>query len=134
MLKVNAYRNAAMPVQVTGPKPVPKQPQGQKTQSAQKVDFKSALDEVIGKSQKVSFSAHARARLFSRGVQLTDAKLEELSKAIDKAESKGSRESLVLTGDAAYVVAVKNRTVITAFDPNNLRDGVVTSIDSAVIV
>ena len=35
---------------------------------------------------------------------------------------------------ALLVVSVENRTVITAFDRDQLRDGVVTSIDSAVII
>ena len=82
----------------------------------------------------MTFSAHAQARLHSRGVTLDQTKLDALSSAIDKAEAKGARESLVLSDEAAYVVSVKNRTVITAFDRDNLRDGVFTAIDSAVIL
>jgi flagellar operon protein len=133
MMKVNAYKAVSVPVRVSAPRPAVTQRLNETKQTA-KADFKAALDDVVARSQKLTFSAHARARLFSRGVQLTDAKLQQLSDAIDKAQSKGARESLVLTGDAAYVVSVKNRTVITAFDPGSLRDGVVTSIDSAVIV
>jgi hypothetical protein len=39
-----------------------------------------------------------------------------------------------MTDDAALVVSVANRTVITAFDREHLREGVVTAIDSAVII
>ncbi|MBU0983215.1 MAG: hypothetical protein KKA42_05055 [candidate division Zixibacteria bacterium] len=85
-------------------------------------------------SAEVSFSKHASQRLHSRGIALSDEQLTKISAAVDKAEAKGSRETLILTDDAALVVAVKNRTVITAFDRDNLRDGVVTSIDSAVIL
>lgn len=84
--------------------------------------------------RKVTFSKHASERLFSRGITLTPEKLNRLADAIDKAAAKGSKETLVLTDEAALVVSVKNRTVITAFDRENLRDGVVTSIDSAVII
>jgi len=97
--------------------------------------FKEALaSEMAPHSAEVSFSKHASQRLHSRGIALSDEQLTKISAAVDKAEAKGSRETLILTDDAALVVAVKNRTVITAFDRDNLRDGVVTSIDSAVIL
>ena len=132
MLKVSAYQNVSLPertARVNRPRPnaVP----GGKTQTA---DFKTALDRELNRSSDVKFSAHAKARLYSRGVELNQDQLQALSQAIDKAEAKGSRESLVLSEDAAYVVSVKNRTVITAFDRDNLRDGVFTAIDSAVIL
>ena len=133
MLKISAYQNINLPEKVQ--KPLPGSGSIKRTTNANaKVDFKSALDKELDKSKGVSFSAHARARLHSRGVQLNQNQLEALSQAIDKAEAKGSRESLVLSDDAAYVVSVKNRTVITAFDRDNLRDGIFTAIDSAVIL
>jgi flagellar operon protein len=99
------------------------------------------LDEVpfqmfsqeLAADREVTFSKHASARLHSRGIEITGEKLAQLADAIDKAESKGSRETLVLTDETALVVSVQNRTVITAFDRESLREGVVTSIDSAVI-
>ncbi|MFH1701058.1 MAG: TIGR02530 family flagellar biosynthesis protein [Candidatus Zixiibacteriota bacterium] len=133
MLKVTAYQNVNLLEKIIRPSG-PKQPTGRPDTTKAKVDFKSTLDEVIQKSANINFSAHARARLHSRGVKLDDAKLEALSKAIDKAEAKGARESLVLSDDAAYVISVTNRTVISAFDKDNLRDGVFTAIDSAVIL
>ncbi|MCP4568302.1 MAG: hypothetical protein GY841_12055 [FCB group bacterium] len=132
MLKVAAYQNVSLP-EKTGRPTRPRQntrPNG----AAPGVDFKSTLESELGKCDDVKFSAHAKARLFSRGVELDQNQLKALSQAIDKAEAKGSRESLVLSEDAAYVVSVKNRTVITAFDRDNLRDGVFTAIDSAVIL
>jgi len=133
MLKIAAYQQVNLPERVQRPVGPP---QSARTQAASKTgsDFKTTLDTVLNQGKGVSFSAHAKARLHSRGVQLTDAKLEALSKAIDKADAKGARESLILSDEAAYVVSVKNRTVITAFDRDNLRDGVFTSIDSAVVL
>lgn len=132
VLKISAYQNVSLPEKV---QPTPqKQAVGLKESSSTRADFKATLNQVLDNSRGVNFSAHAKARLFSRGVPFDEAKLEALSRAIDKAEAKGARESLVLADDAAYVVSVKNRTVITAFDRDNLRDGVFTSIDSAVIL
>jgi flagellar operon protein len=96
--------------------------------------FKEMFSRELAGDRNVTFSKHASERLFSRGIQLGPEKLNRLADAIDKAAAKGSKETLVLTDEAALVVSVKNRTVITAFDRDNLKDGVVTSIDSAVII
>jgi flagellar operon protein len=132
MLKISGYQNVNLPEKVQRPvTPVRSSNDSGKTGA---VDFKSTLNRVLDKSANVHFSAHAKARLHSRGVDLSEAKLEALSQAIDKADAKGARESLILSDEAAYVVSVKNRTIITAFDRDNLRDGVFTSIDSAVVL
>lgn len=96
--------------------------------------FKEMFSRELAGDRNVTFSKHASERLFSRGITLGPEKLNRLADAIDKAAAKGSKETLVLTDEAALVVSVKNRTVITAFDRDNLKDGVVTSIDSAVII
>ncbi|HEX3047301.1 MAG TPA: flagellar biosynthesis protein, partial [Bacillota bacterium] len=57
-----------------------------------------------------------------------------LRDAVNKAEAKGARESLILMDQMALVVSIKNRTVITAVDNESLKDNVFTNIDSAVIV
>jgi flagellar operon protein len=54
--------------------------------------------------------------------------------ALDKAAAKGVEDTLVLTPEAALIVSVKNRTVITAMDRSNLNGNVFTNIDGAVIV
>jgi flagellar operon protein len=133
MLKITAYQNVTLPEKVRRPATSPQKPAAKTGQSGS-VDFKSTLDAALNKTGGVTFSAHAKARLHSRGVQLDRAKIDALSKAIDKAGARGARESLVLSDEAAYVVSVTNRTVITAFDRDNLRDGVFTAIDSAVIL
>jgi len=45
---------------------------------------------------------------------------------------KGSKDSLVLIDDIAFVVNVRNRTVITAVNSNELKENVFTNIDGAV--
>jgi flagellar operon protein len=112
-------------------------PNEAKTDSAtgeKKASFKEMFSREVAADRQVVFSKHASERLFSRGITLSTEQLNRLADAVDKANAKGSRETLVLTDEAALVVSVKNRTVITAFDRENLRDGVVTAIDSAVII
>ena len=133
MLKISAYQNVNLPEKVNRPTAPATQVDG-RIKAGESGQFKTELDRQVNASEKVKFSAHARARLYSRGVELDDKRLEDISRAIDKADAKGARESLILADEAAYVVSVKNRTVITAFDRDNLRDGVFTAIDSAVIL
>ena len=93
--------------------------------------FREGLDRELG---GLKFSAHAEARLKSRNIRLKDSDLTRITGAVEKAESKGSRESLILMDDLAFVVSVRNRTVITAMDGNALKENIFTNIDSAVII
>jgi len=97
-------------------------------------DFRTLLANSLGRYENLKFSNHAIGRLEDRGLLLSEDKAERLSKAIDTAQAKGSRESLVLLDELAFVVSVANRTVITACDLANLKEGVFTKIDSAVVV
>jgi flagellar operon protein len=97
-------------------------------------DFKQTFSAELAKANNLNFSKHATQRLYSRGIEMTEARLAQLSDAIDKAAVKGSKETLILDDSAAYVVSIENRTVISAFGRDNLREGVFTSIDSAVII
>jgi flagellar operon protein len=95
--------------------------------------FAEVLDRASQSGSRVSFSGHALKRLNDRNIELNDQVLQRLDEAIDRADSKGSRESLILDGDKAFVVNVQNRTVITAVDALELRERVFTQIDSTVL-
>lgn len=105
-----------------------------KEQSSEKSSFKDMFSRELADTRQLHFSKHAHERLHSRGISLSENTINSMADAIDKAEQKGSKETLVLADEAAFVVSVPNRTVITAFDKDNLKEGVVTSIDSAVII
>ena len=92
--------------------------------------FQTAVDRGLG----LKFSAHAKERLQSRNIALTDNDLSRIQNAVDKAASKGARSSLLVMDKAALIVSVTNRTVITAVDNSSLKENVFTNIDSAVIV
>ena len=106
----------------------------QSEKKAQGASFREMFSKEMAASCKLSFSRHGHERMYSRGIELSEEGLNGIAAAIDKAQSKGSKETLILTNEAAFIVSVDNRTIITAFDRDNLRQGVVTSIDSAVIV
>ena len=82
---------------------------------------------------RVRFSAHAQQRLAQAAVHLNPQAIAKLEAAVDKAGQKVGKESLILLDDLAFVVSVKNRTVITAVDADRMADNVFTKIDSVVI-
>jgi flagellar operon protein len=93
----------------------------------------SCQSQVAG-SVPVKFSAHATERLAQRNVRLSSQDLDRIAQAADKAAAKGSKDSLFLLDNLGLIVNVKNRTVLTALDSDRLREGIVTDIDSTVII
>lgn len=82
----------------------------------------------------VTFSKHANERLASRNINLDEAQLNRLNKGILQAKEKSINESLVMMDNIAFIVNVKNNTVITAMDQESNDSNVFTNIDGAVIV
>jgi flagellar operon protein len=82
---------------------------------------------------KLQFSQHALQRIERRGIDLSDGTLQRLETGAARAASKGSRDSVVFVDGTAFVVSVRNKTVITAVDQEHMREHVFTNIDSAVI-
>ena len=80
----------------------------------------------------LKFSAH-KSGWWQAASGLANHDIARLSDAVDKVEAKGGRESLILLGDLAFVVSIRNRTVITAISHERLRENIFTNIDSAVI-
>ena len=95
--------------------------------------FASVLDTKLP-AQRVKFSQHAQDRLRARNINFSANDLANLEGAVNSVAQKGGKESLVMMGDAALVVSIKNRTVVTAMDRAQMKGNVFTNIDSAVIV
>ena len=87
--------------------------------------FKEELD-------KVKFSSHALKRLESRNIQLSETELGRIQDAVYKAESKGSKDSLIMMDKTAFIINIPNKTVVTAIDVANSNENVFTNIDSVV--
>ncbi len=79
------------------------------------------------------FSKHAVNRLSDRQLTLTPQQLDRLTEGTMKAGAKGINESLVLVDDLAFIVNIKNNTVVTALDSTRSDESVYTNIDGAVI-
>jgi flagellar operon protein len=99
-------------------------------QSAAGPSFAELLSKQTSAPQ---FSRHALERLQQRGINLDQPTLGRLTDGVQRAAGKGSRDSVVFVDNTAYVVSVKNNTVITAVPSERMRQHVFTNIDSAVI-
>ena len=97
---------------------------------------RSFADVLEDKQKEVSvpkFSKHAVNRLSERNIEISDGLMERLSAGMQAAGQKGINESLVMVDQLAFIVNIKNQTVITALDGNETDQNVFTNIDGAVI-
>jgi flagellar operon protein len=95
--------------------------------------FAQVLDQKLP-TDGVKFSQHAQDRLRARNINFSANDLANLEGAVNSVAQKGGKESLVMMGDSALVVSIKNRTVVTAIDRAQMKGNVFTNIDSAVII
>lgn len=122
------FPNPVQPVKSDRP-----QPQKINSGKATNSDFAKVLDAKLP-TQEVKFSQHAQDRLKARNIHFSANDLANLEGAVNSVAKKGGKESLVMMGDAALVVSIKNRTVVTALDKSQMQGNVFTNIDSAVII
>ncbi|NLY17664.1 MAG: flagellar biosynthesis protein [Clostridiaceae bacterium] len=104
-----------------------------KRQDLHKADgFAEILKDKLNEGRDITISKHARLRMEMRNVNLTEAQRKKLANAVDKADAKGVRDTLVVMDKMAFVVNVRNRTLITAVNSGELKENVFTNIDGAV--
>ncbi len=96
------------------------------------ISFRDALTAAADE-RSLHLSEHALKRVEQRQIPLAGEQLDRLSSALDQLSQRGSRQSLVMLDQYAYVVNAPSRTVVTAVDPAQSKDKVFTQIDSVVI-
>lgn len=115
--------------------PMPQGPAG--------AEFKRALEQAVQATNapkampgagELKFSNHAVERMRSRGIQFQPDELKNIAAAVQKASAKGAKDTLVLSGENALIVSVKNNTVVTVMDRQAMKDNVFTNIDSTVVI
>lgn len=102
------------------------------TYNARRTGASGAFDAALADAG-LKLSSHAGQRLASRDIRLGQPEATRLAEAVSRAEQKGSRDSLILMDDLAFIVDVQRRTLVTAIDANNQKEGVFTNIDTVVL-
>ncbi len=97
------------------------------------ISFQEILEQKSNATSEVKFSKHANQRLESRHINLSDEQLGRLNQGVTQARDKSINESLVMMDNLAFIVNVKNNTVVTALEQNETNN-IFTNIDGAVIV
>jgi flagellar operon protein len=100
--------------------------------TAAKSALSQLLEQELEKGKEIRFSKHAEQRLEIRNIRLSEQQLQEISQAVNRAQQKGIRDSLILMQDMAFIVNIPSRVVVTAMD--GTKDNIFTNIDGAVIL
>lgn len=109
-------------------------PQTKDAQQQTGTSFQDLLKQQLDKSSTVSFSKHAVKRAAEHNIELSEEKLERLNRGVQLASEKNLDDTLILVGSAAFLVNIRNNTVITAVDSSDMKGNVFTNIDGAVVV
>lgn len=102
--------------------------------SFDKVLQEKQIEKKVNENSNLKFSKHAVERLADRQIDLTKDQMTRLENGAKKASEKGINESLVMVDSLAFIVSVKNKTVITAMDSEETTDHIFTNIDGAVLM
>lgn len=108
------------------------------TNNTSKGNLQPSFSHILGNVAKsveqseLKFSKHATQRLISRNIDLTKGQIDRLAQGARIADKKGVKDSLVIVDDIAFIVNVKNHTVVTAV--NEAEEKTFTNIDGAVII
>ena len=95
-------------------------------------DSGKSFDRVLcDTADQLRFSKHAARRLEMRNINISEDQKARLEDAADQAMEKGMTESLVMVDNLAFILNVRNKTIVTAV--NDTANAVFTNIDGAII-
>ncbi|MCL2055931.1 MAG: flagellar protein [Oscillospiraceae bacterium] len=99
--------------------------------------FREVLGRAVQQKQaekQLTLSKHAMNRVGQRGIELSAHDIRRMEKAVDKAGDKGVTDTLVFMNNAAFIVNVPSKTVVTVVDGSDAQENVFTNINGAVIL
>ncbi|MDQ7062633.1 MAG: TIGR02530 family flagellar biosynthesis protein [candidate division KSB1 bacterium] len=99
----------------------------------QEPEFVKLFNQAVERQYQLHFSRHVQDRFQQRQIFLNGKQLEEIHQAVQLAQQKGIRDSLIVTKDSAFIVNIPSKTVITAMERDATRFRVFNNIDGAVI-
>lgn len=96
--------------------------------------FQELLQQQIQQAGGIAFSKHAVKRAAEHNIALSQQDLDRLNEGVRLAEQKNLGDTLILVDSTAFLVNVKNNTVITTVDSSKMKGNVFTNIDGTVII
>ncbi len=96
--------------------------------------FNMVLQSQLADEQSVRFSKHAMNRVIERNIDINTENLSRLNEGVKLADEKGLDDTLIIIDSSAFIVSVKNNTVITTVGKDELQNNVFTNIDGTVII
>lgn len=95
--------------------------------------FKQVFEDELKSRSELKFSKHASMRIASREIQISGEDINRIEKAVNEAEKKGIKDSLLIMDDVALVVNIKSKTVVTAVKKEQ-QDQIFSKIDGAILL
>lgn len=104
-----------------------------KANNKEKINFNDVLKNEVNKIQSdYTISKHAAERLSN--LNFTSEDMKAIAKGFKLAEDKGSRNSVMLYKDVAFIASIENKTLITAVEKERLKENIFTNVDSVVLL
>jgi len=121
---------------IQGRKPQESSSSNRKGKNSSNEEFQNLLNNTQkSESQaELSFSAHATKRIEQRELTMDNGEFIKIKNALSKLKQKGGENSLVVTGDNAYIIDVSKNKVVTAMGKDDLEENVFTKIDSTIFM
>lgn len=113
--------------QVSNKDVVEKQSKTKESQS-----FKQILSDTIEQKNGFNISKHAALRL--NEINFTNEDMKNIEKGFQIAESKNSKNTIMIYKNVALIASVENKTLITAVEKERAKENVFTNVDSVVIL
>jgi len=83
--------------------------------------------------ETVKVSSHAQSRIENRKIEMNPDRMTTLNEVLTQAKDKGAKSTLAVFGEDAFILSVKDRTVVTALKENEMESRFFTNIDSVYI-
>lgn len=80
----------------------------------------------------MEYTKHAKKRMEQRNITLNSNSLGRLASMVEKAFKKGSKESLLLVDNVAFIVNIQNNRLVTVMNREEMNENVITNVDSVV--
>jgi len=97
-------------------------------------DFNRIVQELNQlKQEGLKVSSHAQERITARKIEMNQQRLDTLGEVADEAGKKGAKNTLAMFGTDAFILSVKDKTIVTAMKEEELESRFFTNIDSVYI-